>query len=215
LLRRRCGTGGPCAYVLTSPRLASNLATACGSKGGTPRRRQSAGRRCGCGPGDPGAYFTLGLALYWGGKTPAAGARFYAEAFAAHPKLADDLSFPNRYNAACCAALAGCGQGHDAVKLDETERARLRHQALNWLRADLAAWGQLLEKEKDQARARAQDRLREWRQDADFAEVRGNALAKLPEAERQPWQQLWADVEQTLKRVNHQDTKDAKKKTPN
>ena len=40
-----------------------------------------------------------------------------------------------------------------------------------------------------------QQRLREWQQDADFAGVRGEALAKLPEAERKAWQQLWADVE--------------------
>ncbi len=37
----------------------------------------------------------------------AGGARFYLEAFTAHPKLGDDLRFPNRYNAACQAARAG------------------------------------------------------------------------------------------------------------
>ncbi len=52
-----------------------------------------------------------------------------------------------------------------------------------------------------------QQRLPEWLQDADFAGVRGDALGKLPLAERQSWQRLWADVEQTLKRVNPQDTK--------
>jgi serine/threonine protein kinase/Tfp pilus assembly protein PilF len=166
-------------------------------------------------PGDPEATFTLGLVLYWGNKTPAAAAHFYAEAFAAHPKLADDLRFPNRYNAACGAALAGCGQGQDAAGLDDAERARLRRRALDWLRADLVAWSQLLEKEPDQARARVQQALRTWQQDTDIAEVRGDALAKLPEAERQRWQQLWADVEQTLKRVSAKDAKDAKKKRTN
>jgi serine/threonine protein kinase/Flp pilus assembly protein TadD len=157
-------------------------------------------------PGDPEAYFTLGLVLYWGGEKPAAAARFYAEAFAAHPKLADDVRFLNRYNAACSAARAGCGQGQDAAGLDEAERARLRRQALEWLRADLAAWGQFLEKEPDKARPRVQWALRMWQQDTDFAGVRGEALAKLPEAERQAWQQLWADVEQTLKRVDGNDS---------
>jgi hypothetical protein len=70
------------------------------------------------------------------------------------------------------------------------------------LRADLAAWGQRLEKQPDQARARVQERLRFWQQDSDFNGVRGAALAKLPEAERQAWQQLWKDVEQMLKRVS-------------
>ena len=46
----------------------------------------------------------------------------------------------DRYNAACTAALAGCGQGVDADKLDAKERARLRQQALDWLRADLKAY---------------------------------------------------------------------------
>jgi tetratricopeptide (TPR) repeat protein len=40
-----------------------------------------------------------------------------------------------------------------------------------------------------------QETLRRWQQDASFAGVRGNALANLPEAERQAWQQLWANVE--------------------
>ena len=104
-------------------------------------------------PGDARAYFTLGLILYWGHKTPVAAVQFYTQAFAAHPKLADDLRYCNRYNAACSAAVAGCGQGQDAATLDEAERARLRQQALKWLREDLTAWGQLLEKEKDDARA--------------------------------------------------------------
>ena len=43
-------------------------------------------------------------------------------------------------------------------------------------------------------------------------EVRSDALAQLPEAERQHWRQLWEDVEQTLMRLNHKDTKDAKEK---
>jgi tetratricopeptide (TPR) repeat protein len=125
-------------------------------------------------------------------------ARLYAEAFAHEPKLADDLRSANRYNAACAAALAGYGRGEDAVKLDGAAHARLRRQALTWLRADLTAWGQLLAREPATART-VQKTLQLWQQDADFTGVRGDALARLPEAERQPWQQLWAEVEQTLK----------------
>jgi hypothetical protein len=36
-------------------------------------------------------------------------------------------------------------------------------------------------------------------QDPAFAAVRGGALAKLPEAERQEWQILWDDVESLRK----------------
>jgi tetratricopeptide (TPR) repeat protein len=60
----------------------------------------------------------------------AAAARFYAEAFAAEPKLADDLETGHRHNAACAAALAVAAQGLDTAKPDTTERARLRKQAL-------------------------------------------------------------------------------------
>jgi serine/threonine-protein kinase len=124
------------------------------------------------------------------------------------------LGFRNRYTAACAAALAGCGWGADATSLDDAERPRLRRQALDWLRADLVAWGQLLEKEPDQARARVQKMLRHWQWDGDFAGVRGEALAKLPESKRQAWRQLWADVEQTLKNAVAEGTRGCGKRSP-
>jgi len=40
--------------------------------------------------------------------------------------------------AARAAALAAARKGEDAAKLDTKEQARLRQQALDWLRADLA-----------------------------------------------------------------------------
>jgi tetratricopeptide (TPR) repeat protein len=143
-----------------------------------------------------------GMALAWHcqehKKHYAAATRFYAEAFVAQPGLADDLKAQDRYNAACAAALAGCGQGQDAAKLDDQERARLRGQSLTWLRADLAEHAKILEKGPAQVRAAVQQRLAHWQQDTDFAGVRGDALARLPAAERQAWQQLWADVADML-----------------
>jgi tetratricopeptide (TPR) repeat protein len=127
----------------------------------------------------------------------AASARLFAEAFANDAKLADDVVSGNRYDAACAAALAGCGQGNDADKLESEDRSRLRRQALDWLRADLAVWGRVLDKEPDQALsvARVTTGLQRWLVAPEFAGVRGpEALAGLPEAERQPWQQLWDDV---------------------
>ncbi len=126
----------------------------------------------------------------------AAAVRFYAEAFAEQPKLSDDLDLSHRYNAACAAALAGCGQGQDAAGLDNKERTRLRKQALDWLLADLGAWRRLLEKEPDKARPAIAKTMQHWLEDTDFAGVRGpEALGKLPEAERQGWQKLWQEVE--------------------
>src|SRR6516162_8684796 len=63
-------------------------------------------------------------------KRYAAAVRFFRDAFAEKPKLADDLNAGHRYNAACAAALAGCGQGQDSDKLDPKERALVRAQAL-------------------------------------------------------------------------------------
>jgi hypothetical protein len=125
----------------------------------------------------------------------AASARFYAEAFAEEPGLAQDLRAGHRYNAACAAALASAGRGHDAAKLDDPERARLRQQALGWLRADLGAWAQVLDKAPAKARPVVRRTLAHWRADADLAGVRDKAeLARLPEAERAAWRGLWADV---------------------
>jgi tetratricopeptide (TPR) repeat protein len=130
-----------------------------------------------------------------------AAARFYEEALATEPKLANDLGAFHRYNAACAAALAGCGQGNDAGRIDDEERTRLRRQAVDWLRADLAAWSQLVDRDPKQAATVAQT-LRHWQTDADLAGLRDEAaVAKLPEAERTTCQKLWADVNALLRRA--------------
>jgi tetratricopeptide (TPR) repeat protein len=132
-------------------------------------------------------------------KLHARAAQFYAAAFTVDGQLADDPKAGHRYNAACAAALAGCGAGKDAAKLTDAERAGLRKQALDWLRADLDVWRQLLDKAPDKARPTVVQTMQHWLGDADFNGVRGKeALAKLPEAERQAWQQLWADVEKLI-----------------
>jgi serine/threonine-protein kinase len=122
-----------------------------------------------------------------------AAVRLSAEAFAADAKLADDLEAGHRYRAALAAALAGIGQGRHAGNLTDEARAALRRQALDWLKADLAAWrGQSDEGQRAQA-------LRTWQAAPALAAVRDEeGLAKLPPAERAAWAALWADVEQLL-----------------
>jgi tetratricopeptide (TPR) repeat protein len=135
-------------------------------------------------------------------KRYAAAARFYTEAFAAEPKLSGDQPSVLRYNAACAAALASCGQGEDARSLDDKERARLRRQALDWLQADLAAWGRLLEKEPAKAGPAVMQQMQHWKDDADFVGVRGvETLGRLPAAERPDWQKLWQEVEDLRQRA--------------
>jgi tetratricopeptide (TPR) repeat protein len=132
----------------------------------------------------------------------AAAARFCAGAFAADPKLADDLKAAHRYSAACYAALAASGQGEDAAKLDDKERTRLRKQALDWLRADLALRTRQLESGQPADRAAVQQKLRHWQKDSDLAGIRDRAaLAKLSAEERTACIQLWADVAALLKRA--------------
>jgi serine/threonine-protein kinase len=128
-------------------------------------------------------------------KLHAAAARLYADAFAADPELADDLRAAHRYNAACYAALAASGQGEDAAKLDEKEKARLRQQALDWLRADLAVRTKRLESGQPTDRAAVQQAMKHWQRDSDLADIRDDgALAKLPAEERAACEKLWADV---------------------
>jgi Flp pilus assembly protein TadD len=128
-----------------------------------------------------------------------ASAGLYADAFAADPKVADDLKALHRYNAACYAALAAAGKDEDAAELNDKERLRLREQALGWLKADLALRSKQLEGGKPADRAEAQAQMRHWQKDPDLAGVRDPAaLAKLPEAERLEWQKFWKEVEALL-----------------
>jgi tetratricopeptide (TPR) repeat protein/tRNA A-37 threonylcarbamoyl transferase component Bud32 len=125
----------------------------------------------------------------------AAAARLYGDAFATEPKLAEDLGTGTRYNAACAAALAATGQGKDTAQLDDRERARLRKQALAWLRADLDAWTKKVATGKPEDRALVQKKMEHWQVDVDLAKLRdAAALEKLPPDECAAWGKLWADV---------------------
>jgi tetratricopeptide (TPR) repeat protein len=140
-------------------------------------------------------YYSLGLLLRDQGKFAKA-ERTFQKLIQLKPGLLI------RYDAACVAALAGCGQGKDAANLVPEEYARLRGQALTWLQADLSARRTKLEKEREKSGAQVLETMRHWQVDTDFNGVRGDkALAKLPEAERREWQKLWQDVEELRKQA--------------
>jgi serine/threonine-protein kinase len=149
----------------------------------------------------------------------AAAARFLTEALAADPQLPDQMREGRRYQAACCAARAGCGQGRDADTLADAERATLRRQALAWLKADLALLRAVIlaparppGSGKDMASpllklaqqssgtwaaevVQGIDTLSGWQQNAALACVRNDPdLARLPHEEQQTWKQLWREV---------------------
>jgi tetratricopeptide (TPR) repeat protein len=126
----------------------------------------------------------------------------YSAAFAADPKLADELNSGNRYNAACCAARAAASRSEDAKGIAVEEWAWLQGRALHWLRADLNALANLVEKGDKESRQFVQQRLSHWLKDDDLAVVRDQAwLAAMPETDRGRWQRLWADVRALLKQI--------------
>lgn len=117
--------------------------------------------------------------------------------------------------------LAGSGQGEDADHLNDAERALLRRQALDWLRADLTSCRQRLDDSTAQANDTAQPdsteqpngtaqpnawiqrRLQARRDDPALAAVRANgALAGLPDLERELWLRLWSDADALLRRTS-------------
>ena len=53
-------------------------------------------------------------------------------------------------------------QGEDAAKLDNTERTRLRTQALDWLRADLTAGRKLLDQGFSRNGAKREQKTQHW-----------------------------------------------------
>jgi Flp pilus assembly protein TadD len=155
----------------------------------------------------------------------AAAARLYAAVLAVQPAVANDIAGGDRYQAACATALAAAGEGKDADKLSAEDKAKLRRQALDWLRADLEAYRkkllpapatgqqkpltpleQLLAKQSASGGpveiVMVADRLARWQTDPDLAGVREEkALTALPAQEQNDWRRLWTDVGRLLKQA--------------
>jgi serine/threonine-protein kinase len=132
----------------------------------------------------------------------AASARLWQDVFRKQPALAANPQDGIRYNAACAAALAGCGQGRDAATLDAKQKASWRRQAWEWLRADVAIWARNATRTDAGVRQVVRDQLQHWQEDSDLAGVRDSqALANLPAAERNDWCKLWAEVATILRQA--------------
>jgi len=126
-------------------------------------------------------------------------AKIFANAFTADAKLANDMVAHHRYHAVFAAALAAAGKGKDADKIDDIERGRLRRQAIEWLRADLAHWTKQASSDKSSDRELVLKTLRDWQRHTYLAGIRDkDVLAKLPADEREACQKLWADVAEVL-----------------
>jgi serine/threonine-protein kinase len=120
----------------------------------------------------------------------------------ADPKLAANHRAQRRYNAACAAALAGCGKGKDDPPPEDASKVKLCRQALDWLKADLAAWSKILESGPPQGRPVVASTLEHLKEHSDLAGIRdAAALAKLPQEERAACKPLWGDVDGLLSNV--------------
>jgi serine/threonine-protein kinase len=132
----------------------------------------------------------------------AAAARLYLDAFTAEPNLAEAVPEGARYNAACAAAQAGCAQGRDAYTLHDTERARWRRQAREWLQKDLTWWSRAIDKGNTDTRVDVRWRMRFWQTDSRLAGLREpSALEALSADERNECLALWYEVAALLGRV--------------
>jgi tetratricopeptide (TPR) repeat protein/tRNA A-37 threonylcarbamoyl transferase component Bud32 len=99
-----------------------------------------------------------------------------------------------RYNAACSAVLASAGAGRNAPP--PADRPPFRAQALAWLRTELTSH-QKAAGTGPAAHSVVQKIMKHWLSDADLVSVRDPAaVGQLPQAERDAWNQLWADVRQ-------------------
>jgi serine/threonine-protein kinase len=127
--------------------------------------------------------------------------RLYADIFASAPQLAQGVRAGHRYNAACYAALAGCGRGVDAIGLGNPERRQCRLQARQWLRADLNAWSKLLEDDPPKTREMLRKTLTQWRETPELGGLRDPVeLGKLPADEQKDCLAIWAEVGVVLNR---------------
>jgi serine/threonine protein kinase/tetratricopeptide (TPR) repeat protein len=125
--------------------------------------------------------------------------RWHATAAGFYAKVYAEQSGGTHLVGIRAAALAGCGKGADASKLNEAQRTRWRRQALDWLQADFAVWKKVLESPSPEARAQARQALRGWLHNLDLVGVREpEDLKHLPEAERDNWRQFWAEVAMVL-----------------
>jgi tetratricopeptide (TPR) repeat protein len=95
-----------------------------------------------------------------------------------------------RYEAACANVQSATGRGSEDARRGDPERAGKRRQALDWLRANLELTARLRNNGKVLGWS-----LATWLSDPALASVRDPAaLAKLPDAEREPWRRFWTDV---------------------
>jgi serine/threonine-protein kinase len=184
-----------------SPQLLTALGRVLGQTGGDAAPLLRAAQACYA--QDFWVNYELGWALRHSGRSDEA-LGFFRAALALRPEssLAEDsIRVTLRandwlYAAARAAVRASAGSDLPETRIGEQERAGLRRQGLDWLRACLDLRTRLL---KDDKVVSWGWMLSDWQTDPALAGVRDRAaLTKLADAERKQWQHLWADVAATI-----------------
>ena len=112
-------------------------------------------------------------------------ARWYAEAFQAEPKLAEDMNMLNRYCAASAAVVSAAGKADDQTPQGETAKVVWPKRAIDWLKADLAHWKKQCEGGTQEAKGLVSQTLQRWKADPSLAAIRDeSAVRGLPEEEQ-------------------------------
>src|SRR5262245_13138529 len=128
---------------------------------------------------------------------------YLGKALQADPKLGDDREAQFRYRAARAALRTAAGPGKDEPPLDDAAKAKLRGQALDWLKEELTAWGKLLGSRTPQNRLLILLALSSWQTESDLAAIRDAAtLAKLPAEEQKAFAQLWTAVAELSRKAD-------------
>jgi serine/threonine protein kinase/Flp pilus assembly protein TadD len=128
------------------------------------------------------------------------------------------LASGQRYDAASATARFGSFQSTDAADTDAAElksdeMVRLRGQSLTLLRTELEALRSKFDKNPEKLGSSVRQTMQYWQRDTDFDGVRDpDALAKLPESERQAWQALWREVEELRERTSVTEPRDSESK---
>jgi eukaryotic-like serine/threonine-protein kinase len=148
-------------------------------------------------PIDAATHFVLAEWLHYFKRHTVAAVRVYESALA-DPSLSDETRGRHRFQAACAAALAGTGEGLDAAKLTDAEKATLRSKAREWLEVEY----------RRLSKAKGDDFVglaRQWHAHRELAGVReATLLAALPETERFAWQKFWDTIKPPLPDANAQ-----------
>jgi serine/threonine-protein kinase len=130
----------------------------------------------------------------------AGAARLYGEVLAKDATLAHTHGQGHFVHAARYAARAGTEPTDDKPPLDDASKARLRGQALGWLRAEIDNWTRHITPEKPETRHHVAEIFRNWKQDPGFAGVRDmKALEGLPVGERQEWRAFWDKIDSYIR----------------